>query len=147
MTLSPAFTPQVAAIAALGGALIGLSAALLLCGQGRILGVSGIVGRLFSASSKDTDWRVVFLIGVGVGAIVLGLVSPDRVAVVGWAPLGQLAVAGLLVGYGTQLGNGCTSGHGVCGLARRSPRSLAATLTFMGTAAAVVFTLNQLKGA
>jgi uncharacterized membrane protein YedE/YeeE len=61
--------------------------------------------------------------------------------------VGQLAVAGLLVGYGTQLGNGCTSGHGVCGLARRSPRSLAATLTFMGTAAAVVFTLNQLKGA
>lgn len=138
MTLEPSFTAQVAATAAIGGALIGVAAALLLGGSGRIAGISGIAGQLFSPSTKDHSWRLAFLGGLLVGGLVLQFAHPEAFGRSGWPSMAPLAVGGLLVGWGTQLGNGCTSGHGVCGLARRSPRSLVATLTFMAIAAAVV---------
>lgn len=146
MTLEPTFTAQTALVAAAGGALIGLASALLLAGNGRIAGISGISGRLLSGSLRDAGWRVAFLGGMLIGSIGLLAIAPQVFGRTGWASLGQLTVAGLLVGYGTQLGNGCTSGHGVCGLARRSPRSLVATLTFMAVAGAVVFAVRHLLG-
>ncbi len=145
MTVEPTFTSQVAGTAAVGGALIGLASALLLSANGRIAGISGIAGRLLDGSTKDRGWRLAFVGGLLAGSVALLAVAPQVFGRSGWASLGQLTVAGLLVGYGTQLGNGCTSGHGVCGLARRSPRSLAATLTFMGVAGAVVFGLRHLQ--
>lgn len=146
MTLEPTFTAEVALTAAAGGALIGLASALLLAGNGRIAGISGIAGRLLAGTTQESSWRWAFLGGMLVGSVALLALVPQVFGRSGWASLGQLTLAGVLVGYGTQLGNGCTSGHGVCGLARRSPRSLAATLTFMGVAGAVVFALRHMKG-
>lgn len=126
----------------LGGALIGLGVSLLLLTQGRVAGISGIVGSLLSPVRGDIAWRVFFLGGLLTGGLLLAwrlpaslppMVLPDS----GGTAL--LGVAGLLVGFGTRLGNGCTSGHGVCGLSRGSPRSLAATLTFMATGVLTVF--------
>ena len=128
----------------LGGILIGLAAALLLAVNGRIAGVSGILGGLVIPSRPtDRAWRLAFVFGLIAGA---GIYSFFR----GGLPLQlqmsgpMLMVAGLLVGLGTRLGSGCTSGHGVCGLARRSPRSLAATLTFIMVAAVTVFLTRYL---
>jgi len=125
----------------IGGGLIGLAAAGLLLFNGRIAGISGI---LFNAASLQQGlWRWAFLGGllaVGVGARFIGIQASPELAATG---LPVLAAAGLLVGVGTQLGNGCTSGHGVCGLARLSPRSLAATATFMAVAGATVFLVRH----
>jgi len=132
----------------LGGVLIGISAALLLGTVGRIAGISGIVGRVFSVPEPGQNhaWRFSFISGLLVGGLVLSLFFPASLG----APLRSawpgLAAAGLLVGVGTQLGNGCTSGHGVCGLARGSLRSLVATLVFMGVAGAVVFVERHVLG-
>jgi len=147
MNIDDSFTTQAALLSALGGVLIGLASALLLASQGRIAGVSGIAGRLFVVPADGPGWRIAFLGGLLVGGVALNLASPELIGRTGWASLPQLALAGLLVGYGTQLGNGCTSGHGVCGLARRSQRSLVATLTFMGAAGVVVFALRHVVGA
>lgn len=123
----------------LGGIAIGLAALLLLWGSGRIAGISGIVGGLLpGGASGDRTWRLAFVLGLIVGAGVYGFSRGGLVLQMqaeGWL----LIVAGLLVGIGTRLGAGCTSGHGVCGLARRSPRSLIATLTFMAVAVLTVF--------
>ncbi|WP_431270252.1 YeeE/YedE family protein [Dankookia sp. P2] len=125
--------------------LIGAAAALLWLSLGRIAGISGILGGLAAAPGGDHAWRLAFLAGL-VGAplawaVLLG--PPDlRIAA---GPV-TLAAAGLLVGFGTRLGSGCTSGHGVCGLARLSPRSFAATAAFMATAAAMVFAVRHLAG-
>ena len=123
----------------IGGALIGLAAVLLLALNGRIAGVSGILGGLITSTSRgERFWYLAFIFGLIAGA---GLYVLAR----GGLPLElqagglTLLLAGLLVGVGTRLGSGCTSGHGVCGLARRSPRSLMATMTFMVTAALTVF--------
>lgn len=120
-----------------GGVLIGLAASMLALGAGRVAGISGIVGGLFTPGREGRSWRVEFLAGLGVGALVWLLLQPGAFA---WAgrSLPVLAVAGLLVGFGARLGGGCTSGHGVCGLSRLSGRSVIATLVFMGTAALVV---------
>lgn len=130
-----------------GGALIGLAAVALMATLGRIAGISGILGGLAGAAGGDIGWRLAFLAGLIAGpwvAVVSGLPVPEvRVA----APLPVVLAAGLLVGFGTRLGSGCTSGHGVCGLARLSPRSLAATATFMAVAAAVVFVARHVLGA
>lgn len=128
-----------------GGILIGLAAALLWLLAGRIAGISGIVGALATATSDDRGWRVAFLLGLLTGGIVLGSLVPEAFAA---TPLswGGLLLAGGLVGVGTTLSNGCTSGHGVCGIARLSPRSLVATGTFMGTAALVVFVVRHVLG-
>ena len=139
-----AFTP-VASLA--GGAIIGVAATLLLWLDGRIAGISGIVGGLLHRRRGDTAWRVAFVAGLLGGGAVLRLVAPATVAFTLARPTATLVAAGLLVGYGTQLGNGCTSGHGVCGLSRGSRRSLAATLTFMTTGALTALAMRLLGGA
>jgi uncharacterized membrane protein YedE/YeeE len=126
-----------------GGLLIGAAAALLIVANGSIAGISGIVGGLLKRWDDSATWRLAFVAGLLLGGV----------AAVSWGgfalgpglqrPLPLLVVAGLLVGFGTRLGSGCTSGHGVCGLARLSPRSLVATLTFMGTAALTVFVVRH----
>jgi len=133
-----------------GGALIGLAAALLLLTKGRIAGISGIAGGVFfPESSDDRAWRLVFLLGLILGGLIyqwsnLG-VGVEHIQAVVDTPF--LVAGGLLVGIGTQIGTGCTSGHGICGLARRSPRSLVATLCFMGSALVTVFITRHLLGA
>jgi hypothetical protein len=121
-----------------GGALIGLAAVLLMLFHGRIAGVSGIVGGLVPPQVGDAAWRATFIAGLVGGAALMGwaggLVPPAPAR-----SLAVIAIAGLLVGVGTQLGGGCTSGHGVCGLARLSTRSLVATVLFMLSGAAIVF--------
>ncbi|MFD2233189.1 YeeE/YedE family protein [Phaeospirillum tilakii] len=130
--------------ALLGGALIGLAAALLLLALGRIAGISGIVGGLLRRPDRaETPWRLAFVLGLGLAPLAWTLVAalpPPRIA----ADTPTLVAAGLLVGFGARLGSGCTSGHGVCGLSRLSPRSLAATLTFMATGFLTVFAVRHL---
>jgi hypothetical protein len=123
----------------IGGLLIGLAAALLLLLNGRIAGISGILGGLILPNSaSERLWRAIFILGLICGAVIYAWLH-------GPLPLQQqagnavLVLAGLLVGIGTRLGSGCTSGHGVCGLARRSPRSLAATATFIACAVLTVY--------
>jgi hypothetical protein len=138
------FTPIPAAI---GGALIGFAAVLLMALNGRVAGVSGIVagalGPLRKEAGGDISWRLAFVAGLIVAPFVFGLVSDHSVEIAAPHPLWAMALGGLLVGYGTRLGSGCTSGHGVCGVARLSRRSLAATLTFMATSIATVFILHH----
>ena len=130
-----------------GGLLIGTAAALLLLLSGRIAGVSGMVATATRMGAGGTPWSqaTAFLIGLPIGAALIALlVRTPEVIVTSSVPL--LIAAGLLVGFGTRLGNGCTSGHGVCGMARLSPRSIAATATFMASAAATVFILRHVVG-
>lgn len=136
------FTPLPAL---LGGVLIGLAAALLHGGLGRVAGITGIVAGLFNPAAEEVRWRVPFLAGLVAGGVLLLAVAPG---VFGAAPrsLPTLALAGLLVGYGARLGGGCTSGHGVCGNSRLAPRSLVATGVFMATGMATVFVVNRLFG-
>lgn len=139
------FTPIPAAI---GGAIIGLSAAFLLLVKGRIAGISGIAGGIILPEKGDLAWRVLFVIGLILGGLIyqwLGL-GPELREIKSLVGTGTLIIAGLLVGVGTTVGTGCTSGHGICGLARRSPRSLVATLTFMGSAILTVFIVRHLIG-
>jgi uncharacterized membrane protein YedE/YeeE len=121
-----------------GGALIGLSAALLLLADGRIAGISGISGRLLDRPDGETPWRLAFLIGLLVGPLLYAFCAGGWPMVRIDASWPVLAVAGLLVGFGTRIGSGCTSGHGVCGLGRLSLRSLVAVIVFMATAMATV---------
>jgi uncharacterized membrane protein YedE/YeeE len=118
-------------MAATGGALIGLAASILLLTQGRIAGISGITGSLLKGGGQDKSWRWAFVFGLLTGGLVLALVSPQVFVVSKDRPLWMMGLAGLLVGFGTQMGSGCTSGHGVCGITRLSPRSLVATVVFM----------------
>jgi uncharacterized membrane protein YedE/YeeE len=113
-----------------GGMLIGVAALALLIFNGRIAGISGILGGLLRPARNDIGWRIAFLAGLVGAPLVFALVAPLPQVQVS-ASYAVLVVAGLLVGAGTRYGSGCTSGHGVCGLSRRSPRSLAATLAFM----------------
>jgi uncharacterized membrane protein YedE/YeeE len=138
------FTPLSALV---GGALIGLAAAMLWLGNGRTAGISGIVGGLFTPNAGDVGWRVAFIAGLVAAPLLYGVATgamPES-AVSGAAP--TVVAAGLLVGFGTRLGGGCTSGHGVCGMARLSPRSIAATLVFMACGFATVFVVRHLLGA
>ena len=134
-----AFTPWTALT---GGLLIGLAAALFLLLNGRVAGISGIVGGLLRPVRGDIGWRVAFVTGLIGAPLLYALVAALPAPRID-AGLGTLAVAGLLVGVGTRYGGGCTSGHGVCGLSRLSPRSLAATLAFMGAGFATVFVLRH----
>lgn len=128
----------------LGGVLIGLSAVLMLVLNGRIAGISGIVGGLLGKATDDRGWRLAFAVGLlGGGFAAFGLM-PEQFGTTPPASLPVLIVAGLLVGVGTRLGSGCTSGHGVCGLSRVSPRSMIATGTFMAAAAMTVFVTRHL---
>jgi uncharacterized membrane protein YedE/YeeE len=129
-----------------GGALIGAGAVLLLGSIGRIAGISGIASGALEGARGDRAWRVAFLAGMMLaGALVLRVVAaPPRTPT---GPAALLLVAGFLVGFGTRLGNGCTSGHGVCGLGRLSRRSLVAVITFMGFAMATTFVMRHVVGA
>jgi hypothetical protein len=127
-----------------GGALIGTSAALLLIANGRIAGISGIVARLLGHPDRDTPWRSAFLLGLVLGPVVYAAAAGGWPAVRIAAPWPVLIIAGLLVGFGTRLGSGCTSGHGVCGLARLSGRSAAAVATFMAVAVFTVVATRHL---
>jgi uncharacterized protein len=131
-----------------GGILIGLASWLLLASLGRIAGISGIAASALSPASTDSTadrtWRWLFLLGLVLGgAVFTTWLQP---AVQATRPIGLLLVAGLMVGVGTVLGSGCTSGHGVCGMGRRSVRSLVATLVFMGTGFATVFAIFIIAG-
>jgi uncharacterized membrane protein YedE/YeeE len=126
-----------------GGLLIGLAAAMLLLFNGRIAGISGIVGGLLRPATGDRGWRIAFLLGLVAAPLVFALAAPLPAMRID-AGTGTLIAAGLLVGVGTRYGAGCTSGHGVCGLARGSARSLAATLAFMGAGFATVFIVRHL---
>lgn len=129
----------------IGGVLIGLSAVLLMASMGRIAGISGIASSLLTGA-KDRGWRIVFLIGLIAAPWLLSLLRGESAIgapVVSWP---WMAAAGLLVGFGTRLGGGCTSGHGVCGVARLSRRSLLATLLFVAVGMATVFVIRHLLG-
>lgn len=121
-----------------GGVLIGLAAAAFVLFNGRIAGISGILGGLLRPVRGDVAWRVAFLLGLVVAPLVYGLAAPLPAVRID-ADVTTLVVAGLLVGLGTRYGAGCTSGHGVCGLSRRSPRSLVATMAFMAAGFLTVF--------
>jgi uncharacterized protein len=128
-----------------GGILIGLSAAMLVLLNGRIAGISGIVGGLLQPRAGDVSWRATFVAGLVLSPFVYQLFEPLPQLRID-ASTATLVLAGLLVGIGTRYGSGCTSGHGVCGLARRSPRSLTATLTFMAAGFATVFVIRHVAG-
>jgi uncharacterized membrane protein YedE/YeeE len=130
-----------------GGVLIGLSASGLLLFNGKIAGISGILGGLLTPLSRgDRGWRIGFVGGLLVGGVELAVRSPDLVANTLDRSFGALVVAGLLVGFGTRLGGGCTSGHGVCGISRGSKRSIVATVTFMAVAGVVTYVVNHVLG-
>ena len=126
-----------------GGVLLGLAASAFILINGRILGISGIIGGLLSPRSGDAGWRIAFVLGLLAAPALYYLAAGPVLATVdaGW---GAVIAAGLLVGVGTRYGSGCTSGHGVCGLSRLSPRSLMATLAFMGAGFAMVFVVRHL---
>ena len=137
-----AFTPW-ASLA--GGVLIGIAAAMFVLLNGRIAGISGVVGGLFRPARGDAAWRVAFVAGlVGAPLVYTLFVALPRPRID--AQFGALIAAGLLVGIGTRYGSGCTSGHGVCGLSRLSARSLVATLVFMGAGFATVFVARHVFG-
>jgi hypothetical protein len=130
-----------------GGLLIGTAAGLLMILSGRIAGVSGMTARALKLADRGPPWlqAVTFLLGLQGGALIVSLAfGVPHVSITSSVPV--LIAGGVLVGFGTRLGNGCTSGHGVCGLARLSPRSIAATATFMTAGVATVFVLRHLLG-
>ncbi len=135
-----AFTPW-SALA--GGMLIGIAAAIFVLFNGRVAGISGILGGLLRLPAGDSGWRIAFVLGL-VGAPLIYMLAFSTPAPQIEAGYGSLIIAGLLVGIGTRYGSGCTSGHGVCGLSRFSPRSAAATLAFMGAGFATVYVLRHL---
>jgi len=131
----------------LGGVLIGIASVLVLKAYGRIAGVSGIAGGLLSPVTGDIAWRVAFVAGLLLSGTVAAFLAPQALRIEaasgGFGTVGVIA-AGLLVGFGTRLGNGCTSGHGVCGVSRLSMRSIVATLTFMFTGGVTVYVVRHL---
>ena len=132
--------------ARLGGSLIGLAAVALMAFNGRIAGMTGIMTGLLPPFAADWGWRAAFLLGAIGAPILMVLAGGHTVAFESTAPAPWLIVGGLIVGVGVYFGSGCTSGHGVCGIARLSPRSIVATLTFMATAVATVFVVRHVLG-
>lgn len=136
------FTPW---ISLSGGLMIGLATALFLLFNGRIAGISGIVGGLLSPARGDVAWRIAFIAGLVISPLIFALAAPvPEVQVEASYPV--LLIAGMLVGIGTRYGSGCTSGHGVCGLSRRSPRSMVATIAFMVAGFVTVYIVRHLIG-
>ena len=128
-----------------GGILLGVASALFILVNGRVLGVSGILGGLLSPKTGDAGWHIAFLLGLFSAPLLVGWLAPAGFVKAPTIDAGFAAIvaAGLLVGLGTRYGSGCTSGHGVCGLSRLSPRSLVATLAFMGAGFVMVFVVRH----
>lgn len=143
MVAATPFEP-VAALA--GGALIGLSALLLMWSVGRIAGISGIVFGAVNETGAERHWRLLFIAGLFLGSLISAWLSGALEGVQPVASTPVMIVAGLIVGFGTRMGSGCTSGHGVCGISRFSLRSVVATLTFMGSGFVTVFVIRHLLG-
>ncbi|HND33985.1 MAG TPA: YeeE/YedE family protein [Myxococcota bacterium] len=137
------FTPLPALI---GGLIIGLSTSLMLAFNGRIAGISGILGALLAPAPGDTRWRIFFVGGLIAGGVGMWMITPDAFQSETIRSPGVLAAAGLLVGFGTRLGSGCTSGHGVCGNSRLSVRSMVSSVTFIAAGAATVALTRLLVG-
>jgi len=135
------FTPLTAL---LGGALIGISAFLLLWFNGRIAGISTIMSGLYTTEGANRHWRISFLIGLLLGAFIWQWFSPESLIFRQNYPLSLIVIGGFLVGFGTRLGSGCTSGHGICGIALLSPRSITATLTFMASGLLTVYLIRHI---
>lgn len=133
-------------LATLGGVLIGRAAIVLMGGLGRIAGVSGIAGSLIRRDISGRGWRLAFVSGLLMAPLLLGLIRDDSGIGLPQVPLPWMALAGLLVGFGTGVGSGCTSGHGVCGIARLSPRSLLATAVFMAFGIGTLYVVRHLLG-
>ncbi|RLB42836.1 MAG: YeeE/YedE family protein [Deltaproteobacteria bacterium] len=143
MTTMESFTPIASSI---GGVLIGIAAAGLLIFHGQIAGISGIAGGIFRPVPGDTSWRVMFLLGLLAAGLGWSYFFPQDYLVGISRSTPALVIAGLAVGIGTQVGGGCTSGHGVCGIGRLSKRSTVATISFMATAALTVLVVNEVFG-
>ena len=128
-----------------GGVLLGIASAMFVLLSGRILGISGILGGLLAPRTGDMGWRLAFLLGMGAAPLVFAALMPPELMPVVRIDASEpvIALAGVLVGLGTRYGSGCTSGHGVCGLSRLSPRSLVATLSFMAAGFATVYLLRH----
>ena len=137
------FTPV---SALLGGALIGLSVSLLLLFNGRMAGISGIMNGLFSSPKKEEIWRGLFILGLILGAVIFQLLTNNSLTVRQGYPILLIILGGFLVGVGTRMGSGCTSGHGICGIANFSIRSITATITFMLSGMVTVYILKHLVG-
>ncbi len=126
--------------------MIGASATILLLFNGKVLGVSGIIAKALCSFKEKATWQIVFLTGLVAGTFLYRLIFGDRVSITIEASAPVLVVAGLLVGFGTNLGSGCTSGHGICGIARFSKRSIAATFLFMASGMITVYLVRHLWG-
>ena len=138
-----AFTPVPAL---LGGIMLGMAATLYILLHGRILGISGIISGLLSPKSSDVNWRLILVLGILSAPFWAALLFDIHTKAVIDADWLAIVIAGLLVGFGANYGSGCTSGHGICGLSRLSPRSLVATLTFMGAGFLMVFVIRHVLG-
>lgn len=138
-----AFTPVTSLV---GGVVIGLSAALLMATRGRVAGISGIVAGVLDEDAGERRWRRNFVVGLLLGGAALVLLHPSAFTEPRGTGLGRLVLAGLFVGYGTRLGSGCTSGHGVCGIARFAPRSLVATAVFLAVGMLTVAVFGVVGG-
>jgi len=138
-----AFTPVPAL---LGGIMLGIAATLYILLHGRILGISGIISGLLSPKSGDVNWRLILVLGILSAPFLAALLFDIHTKSVIDADWSAIVIAGLLVGFGANYGSGCTSGHGICGLSRLSPRSLVATLTFMGAGFLMVFVIRHVLG-
>lgn len=125
--------------ALVGGLLIGLATTLMMHFTGRVTGISGILGGLLSFAKEDADWRLSFISGLFLGGVAMSFLNPTGFIDTTTTTLPVLVIAGLFVGFGTRMGNGCTSGHGVCGVSRLSKRSIVATITFIITGALTVW--------
>lgn len=137
------FTPLPALV---GGVLIGVATGLVLLLNGKIAGISGVFARIFRGVPGDTGWRVAFVLGLTAGGAAIFALYPPAADYTSMASVGQMAVAGLLVGFGARLGGGCTSGHGVCGISRGSLSGIVGTLTFMATGFLTVYVFNHVVG-
>ena len=130
----------------IGGILIGLSASAMLLINGKIAGISGIIGGLVNLKENDTSWRVAFAAGLLTGGFILRLLAPEVFEFTIVRSGGALVLSGFMVGLGARVGNGCTSGHGVCGISRFSVRSIVATMIFIAAGAAAVYVVNHFFG-
>ena len=130
----------------LGGVIIGLAVSIMLLFNGRVTGISGIIGGLLNRQVMDKNWRIMFILGLLLGGVSLKIFYPSSFKLISTATSADYMIAGFIVGFGTLLGNGCTSGHGVCGISRFSLRSIIATVTFIGFGMIGVLLFKLIRG-